>query len=322
MIVGLLTSNVSEGLVFALGTYNLSVAEAKRPDSLKAVRILFVASIVNALALALGTIVGLTGWSGVPLFGIGFFVTSFVAIYADAAILGLVAAILFSVGVGLPGGGTVVAAGDRLAFCLLGGLWGLLGVIVAIAIKSRTSLKLARIAKIPSSSYLQEQLKPLAVGLSLGSARFRFSLVFGLAGAFGLLIALYLGVSRDYWVLLTLAILLLRSDIATTVRFAISRIIGTIVGAVLGVGVLISFSNPWVLLPFLFVFCALYFATRNINFGLGAVFITPFVLILVSIPNPGHPLIAETRILDTFIGAALALLTVSLLWISSRLKRS
>jgi uncharacterized membrane protein YccC len=56
------------------------------------------------------------------------------------------------------------------------------------------------------------------------------------------------------------------------------------------------------------------------NFGLGVIFLTPFVLVLVNIPSPGHPLLAESRIIDTLIAAGLALVTMSVLWASSRWK--
>jgi hypothetical protein len=321
MVVALITSNVSSGLIFALGTYLLSTDETKSPDSWRTVRILLAAVFINAIALALGTLVGLAGWYGVPLFGLGFFLASFIAIYADTTVLGLVACVLFSVGIGLPGGGTVVAAGDRFLLCLLAGIWALLGVVCEMAVRSRRSLKVVRVARTSHSSTLREKIRPLVENLSLKSHHFRFSFAFGLAGAFGLIIALSLDLSRDYWVLLTLAILLQRSESVTTVSYSLERIVGTALGAVIGWCVLVTFVDPWFLLLFLFISVALYFATRNINFGLGTIFMTLLVLILVSIPDPGHPLLAETRILDTTIASMIALLTVFLLWASTQRKR-
>lgn len=148
MAVGLITSNVSAGLVLALGTYLLSTAETKSPDSWRTVKLLLVTVAINAIALALGTLVGMAGWYGVPLFGLGFFLASFVAIYADTTVLGLVACIIFSVGVGLPGGGTFGSAGDRFVFCLLAGFWALLGVIVTMTVRSRTKFRTVGITGI------------------------------------------------------------------------------------------------------------------------------------------------------------------------------
>ena len=161
MAVGLITSNVSAGLVFALGTYLLSTDETKSPDSWRTVKILLVAVMINAIALALGTLVGMTGWYGVPLFGLGFFLASFIAIYADTTVIGLVACVLFSVGVGLPGGGTVAAAGDRFVLCLLAGLWAMLGVILEMAARRRTALKMTKAPRRSSSSTIAEKLQPL-----------------------------------------------------------------------------------------------------------------------------------------------------------------
>ena len=120
--------------------------------------------------------------------------------------------------------------------------------------------------------------------------------------------------------LLTLAILLQRSEIMTTISHSLERIVGTLIGSAIGWGVLVAFLEPWLLMPFLFISVALYCATRNVNFGLGTVFMTSLVLLMVSIPNPGHPFLAETRVLDTTIAAIIALLTVFLLWATAQWK--
>src|SRR5487761_526993 len=310
LIIGLVTNQINLGLIGTLGAFNVSMPEVPRSSKLPQLHILGLACIANAAALALGTLVGLTGPFAIFLFGFGFFIAAFLTIYSDIAIIGFVACVLFSIGIGLPGGGSILAAWDRLWTCFLGGLLGLAGVAIHGIITRRNSSK--HEDKVPAStsdvlkeshqSY-RERLKPVTANLFLKSQHLRFSFAFGIAGAIALAIAERLDLTREYWVLLTLAILLNRSDISTTLNFAVLRIIGTIVGALIGLAITAIVISTAQLLPYLFVMCVLYFSFRGLNYGLGTIFLTPFVLVLVNIPNPGHPLLAEARILDTFIAA-------------------
>src|SRR5487761_743472 len=336
LIIGLVTNQINLGLIGTLGAFNVSMPEVPRSSKLPQLHILGLACIANAAAmpevprssklpqlhilglacianaaaLALGTLVGLTGHFAIFLFGFGFFIAAFLTIYSDIAIIGFVACVLFSIGIGLPGGGSILAAWDRLWTCFLGGLLGLAGVAIHGIITRRNSSK--HEDKVPAStsdvlkeshqSY-RERLKPVTANLFLKSQHLRFSFAFGIAGAIALAIAERLDLTREYWVLLTLAILLNRSDISTTLNFAVLRIIGTIVGALIGLAITAIVISTAQLLPYLFVMCVLYFSFRGLNYGLGTIFLTPFVLVLVNIPNPGHPLLAEARILDTFIAA-------------------
>jgi hypothetical protein len=242
MVVGLATNQVAWGLIASLGTFNLSISQNPHSFSRPALRFLVVTSVVNASALGLGTLVGISGVFAIPLFGFGFFIAAFLAIYADAAIMGLTACVLFSIGVGLPGGGSVTAAEGRFLFSLAGGLLGLVGAMMHGLIASRTekNKRHDQASANPSpitanagsrQSYRDRLLKPVTANLSLRSEHLQFSLAFGIAGAAALAIALYLDVNRDYWVLLTLALLMLRSDISTALNFTVLRIIGTVIGS-------------------------------------------------------------------------------------------
>jgi len=64
----------------------------------------------------------------------------------------------------------------------------------------------------------------------------------------------------------------------------------------------------------MFIFASICFAVRTVNYALETFFLTPFVLILLSILIPGQILFAEARILDTLIGAGLSLLGVLIIW--------
>ena len=164
--------------------------------------------------------------------------------------------------------------------------------------------------------------KPLISNTSLKAGHFQFSLAFAVTGAIGLLIAQSFGIMRGYWVLITLCVLLLRSDVAVTFSFTSMRIIGTVIGAVVGMIIIVNVvPNIWLLSFILFVLACIYFALRNVNYALGTLFLTSFILVLLDILVPGQTILAQARILDTLIGAGLALLGVFIMWILSHLKK-
>ena len=125
---------------------------------------------------------------------------------------------------------------------------------------------------------------------------------------------------RGYWVLITMCVLLLRYDISVTFSFTTMSIIGTIVGAAIGMMIIANVMDRiWPLSFILFVLASSFFATRTVNYALATFFLTSFVLVLLDILIPGQTMLAQVRILDTLIGAGLTLLGVSIIWLFSRL---
>jgi uncharacterized membrane protein YccC len=98
------------------------------------------------------------------------------------------------------------------------------------------------------------------------------------------------------------------------------RIIGTIAGAEIAVLIIANVHSIWLLLSILFVFASIFFAVRNVNYALATFFLTPFVLVLLLL-IPGQILLAQTRVLDTIIGAGLSLLGVFIIRWFSYLRR-
>jgi uncharacterized membrane protein YccC len=81
----------------------------------------------------------------------------------------------------------------------------------------------------------------------------------------------------------------------------------------LAAAITLETSSVYVLLPLLFVFAILTFASRGVNFGLVQIFLTPFIIILINIIYPGEWYLAFYRILDVVIGVFLAIIAVYLL---------
>lgn len=94
---------------------------------------------------------------------------------------------------------------------------------------------------------------------------------------------------------------------------ALQRGIGTVVGAVAGAVLLALVHGAWLLIPFAVLAALLPFG-RSRNYGLLATFLTPLVVVLIDLLNPGGWRLAEDRLIDTVIGCAIVLLIGFALW--------
>jgi hypothetical protein len=340
LVIGLVSNHIRESVLAILGIINVSLIEIQQPKWTIMIRTLILVSIINAFVFIVGSLIGtIDGYMGIPLFALGLFIISYMGVYPNVVSIVIVSSVIFSVGVSLPGI-NAIPAGERFLLLLLGGLWGTLGAAITPNIiitkkKSRPRIKEeeeeeetkpSSIQQHPSSSFLHainlHVFNPLVNNMSLRSGHFQFAIAFAITGAIGLFIAQGLGLMRGYWVLITICVLLLRSDISVTFSFTSMRIIGTIVGA--GIGMIIIANvvhNVWILSFILFALASSFFAIRNVNYALATLFLTPFVLVLLDILIPGQTLLAQVRILDTLIGAGLTLLGVFIVWIFSHLKK-
>jgi uncharacterized membrane protein YccC len=125
-----------------------------------------------------------------------------------------------------------------------------------------------------------------------------------------------LPLQRSYWVVLTVAIVV-TPDSGSVFARAVQRGIGTIVGAELGAVILAAVPyGPWLLFP-MAVLAAGQPYGRLRNFGLGATFMTPVILLLMDLLAPAGWRLAEERLVDTLLGCAIVLLVGYAPWPSS-----
>jgi uncharacterized membrane protein YccC len=257
-----------------------------------------------------------------PLLAIGLFIISYLGVYPNAAIIVMISAVVFSVGVALPGINNI-PPGERFWLFLVGGLWGVIGAIASLGWQLLKKNPAIEVVKPPVQVHLRSNpgvFDPLRSNMSLESKHFQFAVSFAVIGAIGLLIAQGLGLMRGYWVLITVCVLLLRPHILVTFSFTAMLIIGTIGGAVIGSIIIANVHSMWLLVS-LFVLTSIFYAVKNVNYALAAFLLTPFILVFLNILIPGQTLLAQTRILDTIIGAGLSLLGVFIIWAFSYLKR-
>ena len=125
-----------------------------------------------------------------------------------------------------------------------------------------------------------------------------------------------LPLQRSYWVVLTVAIVV-KPDNGSVFARALQRGIGTIVGAELGAVILAAVPyGPWLLFP-MAVLAAGQPYGRLRNFGLGATFMTPVILLLMELLAPTGWRLPQERLVDTVLGCAIVLLVGYAPWPSS-----
>ena len=144
--------------------------------------------------------------------------------------------------------------------------------------------------------------------LTLKSANFRHSLrvsivclaVFLVAGRF------YSG-HYGYWILLTV-IVILKPGFSLTKQRNYERVVGTVIGGLLGAAVLYFVHDKTILFVLLLVFMILSYSFVRLKYVVGVLFMTPYILIMFSfmVPSESMDAIVKERIIDTLIGALVA----------------
>ena len=302
------------GTLFIAGTAML-VLEKQESQRYK-INALIVISVINASTFTIGSVVATTGFLAVPLSALVLFLLSYAEVFPESIVF--IACLTFSVGVGQSVGDSI-AIGERFLLVIVGGLWGILGSIIP------TPHSITKPKPKPKAEYIpvqqphpkvthREWLKPLLSNLSLRSESFRFALTLAATGAIGLLIAVDLGLQKQYWVLITICIIFLRANISTIFSFISMRIIGTIAGAAIASVITTYLNIPGLLLSFVFPFATMHLAASKVNYILATFLLTTFMLVILNILSPGQTLLPQTRILDTVIGSALALAGLFVLW--------
>jgi Fusaric acid resistance protein-like len=308
IIIGFVIQQPALSLV-ALGAIFLTNIEKLLPNIPS--RILLLACFTEAASFGLGTLAATTNHLFSPiLLGIGVFVA--LAAWANTKwmAVGVFAAIIFAVGVGLPGS-SIQSAGQRTLFSLIGTLWALLGVEIQRFVLSHRIQQLSESENAASEQ--QQQPPPSPLPLSPRLAALKSALMIGIASALGYTIGLVLGLPRDFWIVVTIIVAVtLRPNGSPIVTFTSMKIIGTIVGALIVAVILLETTNFYLLLLLLFSFAIVVFAPTGANVIITQIFLVPFIIIFLNIYYPGEWYLSFIRILNIAIGGAIAVAMVYL----------
>jgi uncharacterized membrane protein (TIGR01666 family) len=182
--------------------------------------------------------------------------------------------------------------------------------------KSKTKLKDLKgrdkdIEKLVTPSYYP--LNTLVENFNFSSVVFRHSLRITVTLLIGLIIGKILPFENVYWILLTIVVIM-RPGYGLTKQRTFHRFIGTIIGGVIGFAILATGPTTTILGGLTILFLILGLTFNPSNYKIGTSFITLHVIFIFAILNPTDDSIILYRILDTLVGAVLAIMANYFLW--------
>lgn len=304
--LALFTPWTASAVMVALAAFNLFIGAGGLPSRSRA-RSTGLALGLNAAALAGGTAAGtLGGFALLVVVAVGIAALSSARLLPFGRWAGVSSAALFAIGVGLPGE-TVTLATDRVGLALIGGLW-------AIAIGA-TVAWLRRPSSRPRATP-----SPPAVAASPARSVALAASVTGVAAAFAFGVGGLLGLPRDYWTILTVVVVF-QTGILAAISNSMVRIVGTLVGAILGGALAAVVTGPVALAVLIGGLAGGTMALRPASPSIYVALLTPFVIVLLSISYPSSWALAGGRVADTLVGSACALAATAVLWLATRLDR-
>jgi uncharacterized membrane protein YccC len=149
--------------------------------------------------------------------------------------------------------------------------------------------------------------------LTFRSLTFRHALRLGVTATAAAALPTLMGLPHGAWVALT-ALVILKPNFGGTYQQAKQRVVGTVAGSVVGAILAAAITGLLARDLFLMLFGILAFSLIARNYGLGVLFLTPFIVLLLDTVQPGGWEVAAVRSLDTVIGGVLALVAGYLLW--------
>lgn len=155
--------------------------------------------------------------------------------------------------------------------------------------------------------------KTITENLNLRSPMFKHSLRISVTVLAGYLIGLIFPLQNPYWILLTLVVIM-RPGYSLTRQRSKNRLYGTLIGGLVAVAVIYTTQNNYIYAGLAFVTFVLGFSLVRKNFQSSAIFLTLNVIFLYALIQPDPLNVIQFRVLDTLIGAFLAVIANSFLW--------
>jgi uncharacterized membrane protein (TIGR01666 family) len=144
--------------------------------------------------------------------------------------------------------------------------------------------------------------------LAISSAAFKHAVRVTIACMIGFITAKTLPLGHhSYWILLTI-IVILKPGYSLSKQRNYQRLIGTIIGGVIGVLILLFIKNHNIQFAFFVLFMMGAYSFIRLNYVVSITLMTPYVLLLLKFLGVGQMNVAEERILDTIIGSTIAFL--------------
>ncbi|APZ45166.1 FUSC family protein [Polaribacter reichenbachii] len=155
--------------------------------------------------------------------------------------------------------------------------------------------------------------KKLKGNFSIKSPIFRHSLRLTLTTLIGFIIGSFIELQQSYWILLTI-IVIMRPSYSLTKERTKNRVIGTIIGAFVGVAIVLITQNTIIYALIALTSLIVGFSLVKQNYRNGAAFITLYVIFMYALIYPNILEVIQFRVYDTLIGASLAIAGNYLFW--------
>ncbi|TDH20810.1 hypothetical protein EXU57_20660 [Segetibacter sp. 3557_3] len=158
--------------------------------------------------------------------------------------------------------------------------------------------------------------------LTLQSDIFRHSLRVCVAATIGFVVSQFFSIGHSYWILLTV-IVILKPAYSLTKKRNSDRLLGTILGVLIGMGVLQLIHDNTALLLVMIVFMAANFSVMRRNYFLTVMLMTPYLIVFYHLMHPDEfRSLLKDRVIDTAIGSVIAFTTSFLLpaWERTKMK--
>jgi len=153
----------------------------------------------------------------------------------------------------------------------------------------------------------------LRENLTFSSTIFRHSLRLTVTIALGLVVGLLFPLQNEYWILLTI-IVIMRPGYGLTKQRSYQRIIGTLAGGIVAFAILSFVHHPVIIGTLIIVCMLLGFTFTAINYSVGATFVTMYVIFLYGLLTPDINHVLQYRIVDTVVATALAFVGNYFFW--------
>lgn len=163
----------------------------------------------------------------------------------------------------------------------------------------------------------------LKENLSFRSNNFLHALRVTIATTLGYAISILLHLEFSYWVLLTILVIL-KPSYSLTKKRNYHRLLGTIIGVLVGIGLLFLIASPEGRVAVMILFILASYSFIGTNYFIGVVFMTSYVIMFFYIINSNNFVsVIENRVIDTAIGSAIAFLSTYILvpsWEKAQIK--
>lgn len=166
-----------------------------------------------------------------------------------------------------------------------------------------------------ASKFIQTEhidFRKLKDNLSINSSIFRHATRMALVMSITYLIFnsnyFNIGTMGSYWILLTIMVIL-KPGFGLTKERNVQRLLGTIIGGIIGAIILMTVHSEIARFVILIFFFLIAYSLFRVNYIMAVMFMTPYVLIMLSFSGLNTFEVAKERIFDTFIGGMIAFLS-------------